>query len=473
MFRLLRYFSITSLIAFLIVTGLLGSFYRKTALRDLIEFEENKNVALTQAFSNSLWPQFAPFVTSVSGLRGEELRALPETARLRQAVVAQMDGLSVVKVKIYNLEGLTVFSTEASQIGEDKSTNAGYLSARSGNVASELTHRDTFSAFESTIEDRDVLSSYVPIQPGGPTGPVEGVFELYTDVTSLLERIKLTERNVVVEVSLILSSLYAVLFFLVRHADNVIRRQHIERNRAEAALQRARDELEKIVAERTAQLRTISDDLRLELVEREQADEALRQSEERYRSIFETAAVAIWEEDFSEIKAALDELRAQGVTDFAGYLDEHPEFIPQAAQMVKVQDVNDTTLKMLGARSKSELLGSLEKVFVPETLEIFREEMIAIFEGRTYFEGETINRTLQGEVRNVLLTMAIPTEREKFGSVLVSIMDITERKRAEHENARRAEEFADRAKKPLSIFPPSAERDALLALPDYVISRDR
>lgn len=38
---------------------------------------------------------------------------------------------------------------------------------------------------------------------------------------------------------------------------------------------------------------------------------------------------------------------------------------------------------------------------------------------------------------------------------------------------RRAEEFADRAKKPLSIFPPSAERDALLALPDYVISRDR
>ena len=38
---------------------------------------------------------------------------------------------------------------------------------------------------------------------------------------------------------------------------------------------------------------------------------------------------------------------------------------------------------------------------------------------------------------------------------------------------RRAEEFAERAKKPLSAFPPSAERDALLALPDYVLSRDR
>jgi octaprenyl-diphosphate synthase len=38
---------------------------------------------------------------------------------------------------------------------------------------------------------------------------------------------------------------------------------------------------------------------------------------------------------------------------------------------------------------------------------------------------------------------------------------------------RRAEEFAERAKAPLYAFPASAERDALLALPDYVLSRDR
>jgi octaprenyl-diphosphate synthase len=38
---------------------------------------------------------------------------------------------------------------------------------------------------------------------------------------------------------------------------------------------------------------------------------------------------------------------------------------------------------------------------------------------------------------------------------------------------RRASEYAERAKKPLYVFPPSAERDALLALPDYVLSRDR
>ena len=39
--------------------------------------------------------------------------------------------------------------------------------------------------------------------------------------------------------------------------------------------------------------------------------------------------------------------------------------------------------------------------------------------------------------------------------------------------SRRAVEFAERAKKQLAIFPLSSERDALLALPDYVLSRDR
>jgi octaprenyl-diphosphate synthase len=38
---------------------------------------------------------------------------------------------------------------------------------------------------------------------------------------------------------------------------------------------------------------------------------------------------------------------------------------------------------------------------------------------------------------------------------------------------RRASEFAERAKKPLAAFPPSSERDALLAVPDYILSRDR
>ena len=167
MFRLLRYFAITSFLAFVVVVALLGLFYRQSALGDLRALQERQHVALAQAFANSVWPGFDAFMASTAGLNGDALRALPETARLREAVLMQMQGTAVVKVKIYNLSGLTVFSSDAAQIGADQSKNAGFLAARSGGVASELTHRDMFNAFDGVIEDRDVFSSYIPLRRAG------------------------------------------------------------------------------------------------------------------------------------------------------------------------------------------------------------------------------------------------------------------------------------------------------------------
>ncbi len=248
MFKLLRHFSITSLIAFIIVAALLGVFYRQLVLSNLIEIAESKNVALTQAFSNSLWPQFVPFVASASQLSPDELRAHPEIAKLRQAVLAEMKDLTVVKVKVYNLDGLTVFSTEAKQIGDDKSQNAGFLAARFGQVASELTHRDTFSAFEGVIENRDVFSSYIPIRRGGPTGPVEAVFEVYDDVTPLIRRLDEAQRNVIIGVTLTLLGLYLILFLIVRHADQIIQRQYNELQQSGEALRRSEERFRHVVS---------------------------------------------------------------------------------------------------------------------------------------------------------------------------------------------------------------------------------
>ncbi|HET9528949.1 MAG TPA: sensor histidine kinase, partial [Blastocatellia bacterium] len=171
--------------------------------------------------------------------------------------------------------------------------------------------------------------------------------------------------------------------------------------------------------------------------DRKQAEEELRESERRYRYIFQAAGVSIWEEDFSQVKAAIDELKAQGVRDFRRYLAEHPEFIWQVLPMVKVIDINDTTLKLFAARSKEELLVSLDKVLglipVPEIEEVFAEQLIAIAEGQTSFEFENRAQTLKGDKLTVLFKITFPPEPSRFDNVLVSITDITERKLAEEE----------------------------------------
>ena len=159
---------------------------------------------------------------------------------------------------------------------------------------------------------------------------------------------------------------------------------------------------------------------------------SLRESEKRYRYIFESTGVSIWEEDFSRVKATIDELKARGVRDLREYCAAHPEFVEQAITMVKILDVNDASVKLFAAGSKDELLVSPHKVVVPETREAFVKVLIAIAESRTSFEGETVLQSLRGDRLTGLLTVTFPRPPAPFDSVLFTVTDITERKRAEY-----------------------------------------
>lgn len=66
-----------------------------------------------------------------------------------------------------------------------------------------------------------------------------------------------------------------------------LRQELVERKRTEAELQRIRDELEKLVKKRTAELSNTVDFLKQEIAEHMRVEGALRESEEKYRSLFE------------------------------------------------------------------------------------------------------------------------------------------------------------------------------------------
>jgi len=168
-----------------------------------------------------------------------------------------------------------------------------------------------------------------------------------------------------------------------------------------------------------------------DVTERRLADEALSRSRRRYQRIFEAAGVSIWDEDFTAVRAALDELRASGVRDFATYFAHRPDEVERCMGLVRVVDVNETTLRMFGASDKRALLASLNTVFTPEARDIFAQELVSLAEGHSGFEAESVLRTLHGDRVDVLVSITFPAPSDPADSVLVTLTDITLQKLAE------------------------------------------
>jgi len=250
-FRLVRYFTLTSLVFFVLVTVSLGYIYREISIRNLIKHQQSHSEDMANTFANSSWGQFLPFLEFVSDRSLEQLRnykndpeLTSQIAYLYELTRHLMVGTHVVKVKVYDLQGRTIFSSEKKQIGDDKSTNPGFISARKGVTLSAIDHKNQFSAFENEIEDLDVLFSYIPVV-NPETKQVEGVFEIYADITEFLAQIQQTVYTVVGAVVGMLLFLYLVLFFIVRRADRII---------ADNAQQRERDHQRVVQSEKMASL---------------------------------------------------------------------------------------------------------------------------------------------------------------------------------------------------------------------------
>jgi two-component system, cell cycle sensor histidine kinase PleC len=184
---------------------------------------ERNNVALTRILSNVVLPKFRDQALAQDDPNAQSYDT-PWRRDMTHEIAAVVRTTSIVKIKLYRADGVTAFSTDRSEIGEVEDDNAGFRAAIAGTVMSEMEFEDEINAFDKVIYDRNTVSSYIPIFDTTNPTRVVAVFEIYDDITLLLEQFREAEIRTGLFVGALFLAIYACLVTVVRHSEREARR---------------------------------------------------------------------------------------------------------------------------------------------------------------------------------------------------------------------------------------------------------
>jgi signal transduction histidine kinase len=183
---------------------------------------------------------------------------------------------------------------------------------------------------------------------------------------------------------------------------------------------------------RTTELVDINQQLEQELKERQRIAVELRRSEARYRGLFENSPIAIWEEDFSQVKQTIDTYREQYNNNWGRFIAENQASFLELAGQVRIIAANRAAMQLYGIHDERNMPQTMQEAFVDSVSPTFYKEIESIWFQRTWLSTETNLFKASANTRHVILQWSVlPDYQETYERVLLLIFDITERKQAE------------------------------------------
>jgi PAS domain S-box-containing protein len=156
-------------------------------------------------------------------------------------------------------------------------------------------------------------------------------------------------------------------------------------------------------------------------------------SEQRQREYFELAPAPIIIEDYTALEPVLARYRQEGVTDLRAHLRDRPVVVRDLLKLKRVVAANRLALVRSGYTTLSELDQQAPEMMTEQSMLMFIEELVAIWEDRDTVRMEKTYVTRKGETVHTLVTWQIGQKdgRRDLANVRLVFTEVTQQKLAE------------------------------------------
>jgi len=241
-FRLVKYFSLTSLVVILVPTLLLSVFISQRAKNELLRKSEQYALFVAANLNHQVFTQFVlPTVLKYGRI---QLGNPKQYERMDQVIRNTIHGFKLYRVDVYDLDEVITYSTDRSLVGLTGLGGIDFKLAREGKSSSQLISRGSFLGFElGAVAKQRQLKTYIPFRMERPLGRgygrILGVFEITQDISEDYSAITRFQNIIIVSLLGVMSLLFFVLRFMVKRGEKIIAKRADERRRLEDQLHQA------------------------------------------------------------------------------------------------------------------------------------------------------------------------------------------------------------------------------------------
>ncbi|HVP21215.1 MAG TPA: PAS domain-containing protein [Anaerolineaceae bacterium] len=148
----------------------------------------------------------------------------------------------------------------------------------------------------------------------------------------------------------------------------------------------------------------------------------------RYRRLFEFNPIPLFEEDFSEVRSRLSEIKALHGAGLRAYLEQNHDLIFELIGTIKIRDVNKAAVEFHDVTSKTELIGSVTPYRSEKNVNAYLNELLTIEEDKKFnIIEKVIVYTHRKTLRSIdICWMVHSDDANSWSNVIVSFIDNTE-----------------------------------------------